>query len=136
MQRRKRMAMPALLRREKGAHLVSPGRRSRVERGGRARLEQGIFKPQPFAGVAETGIAALRCYRLQTTGRAKPPCILAPEDLARPVQPAGFFFATKPDTGRTDGGRRGSRRGYRATSLWGHPNENPGTKRSTTELVN
>ena len=50
MQRRKRMAMPALLRREKGAHL---------ERGGRARLEQGIFKPQHFAGVAETGIAAL-----------------------------------------------------------------------------
>ena len=32
------MAMPALLRREKGAHLVSPGRRSRVERGGRAWL--------------------------------------------------------------------------------------------------
>jgi hypothetical protein len=53
------MAMPALLRREKGAHLVSPGRRSRVERGGRAWLERGIFKPQHFAGVAETGIAAL-----------------------------------------------------------------------------
>jgi hypothetical protein len=56
------------LRREKGAHLVSPGRRSRVERRSRARLERGIFKPQHFASVAETGIAELRCYRLQTTG--------------------------------------------------------------------
>ena len=62
------MAMPALLRREKGAHLVSPGRRSRVERRSRARLKRGIFKPQHFASVADTGIAELRCYRLQTTG--------------------------------------------------------------------
>ena len=73
MQRRNRMAMPALLRRKNGAHFVSPGPRQRVERGGRARLERGIFKPQHFAGVAETGIVALRCYRLQTTGRSVPP---------------------------------------------------------------
>ena len=78
------------------------------------------------------GAAAL-LFGLRRPGAVSPRVILAPEDLARPVQPAGFFFAIKPDTGRTDGGRRGSRRGYRATSLWGHPNENPGTKRSTVK---
>jgi hypothetical protein len=78
------------------------------------------------------GAAAL-LFGLRRPGAVSPRVILAPEDLARPVQPAGFFFATKPDSGRTDGGRRGSRRGYRATSLWGHPNENPGTKRSTVK---
>src|ERR1700730_8249325 len=78
------------------------------------------------------GAAAL-LFGLRRPGAVSPRVIVAPEDLARPVQPAGFFFATKPDSGRTDGGRRGSRRGYRATSLWGHPNKNPGTTRSTTE---
>jgi hypothetical protein len=70
---------------------------------------------------------------LRRPGAVSPRVILAPEDSARPVQPAGFFFAAKPDKGRTGmEGAGGSRRGYRATS-WGHPNENPGTMRSTSE---
>jgi hypothetical protein len=69
------MAMPALLRREKGAHLVSPGRRSRVERRSRARLKRGIFKPQRFASVAET---ALRSYGTTLAWRAD----LRPDVLA------------------------------------------------------
>ena len=63
---------------------------------------------------AGRGRAAIR---LQTTGR-RSPVYLAPEDSARPVQPAGFFFAAKPDKGRTGmEGAGESRRGYRATCL-------------------
>ena len=90
------MAMPALLRREKGAHLVSPGRRSRVERRSRARLKLGIFKPQHFASVAETGIAELRCYRLQMTGPTIYVLLVRPR--TRPARKRrAFSFATKPD---------------------------------------
>ena len=46
------------------------------------------------------GAAAL-LFGLRRPGAVSPRVILAPEDLARPVQPAGFFFAAKPDTGRT-----------------------------------
>ena len=69
------MAMPALLRREKGARLVSPGRRSRVERRGRARLEQGIFKPQHLPALQRR---ALRSYGTTLAWRAD----LRPDVLA------------------------------------------------------
>jgi hypothetical protein len=46
------------------------------------------------------GAAAL-LFGLRRPGAVSPRVILAPEDLARPVQPAGFFFAAKPDKGRT-----------------------------------
>ena len=87
------MAMPALLRREKGAHLVSPGRRSRVERRSRARLERGIFKPQHFASVAETGIAELRCYRFRRPG-PRFMCFSCARGLGPPHRDGGPFFAT------------------------------------------
>jgi hypothetical protein len=46
------------------------------------------------------GAAAL-LFGLRRPGAVSPRVILAPEDSARPVQPAGFFFAAKPDKGRT-----------------------------------
>ena len=93
MQRRKRMAMPALLRREKGAHLVSPGRRSRVERRSRARLKRGIFKPQYFASVTET---ALRSYAAIGFRRPGPRfmCFSCARGLGPPHRDGGPFFAT------------------------------------------
>ena len=61
-------------------------------------------------------------------------CFSCARELARPRASGGPFFATKPELRpHLDGGRRGSRRGYRATSLWGHPNGTPGTKRSTSK---
>ena len=60
----------------------------------------------------ETGIAALRCYRLQTTGPTSYVLLVRPR-TGPPGQNGGPFFATKPDSEK--------------------PPQRPATRRATTQ---
>jgi hypothetical protein len=102
-----------------------------IRAAGRCPAAQTAAGPKRRASTRASGssIAA----ELTVVRRAPfPPCILAPEDSARPHSRRAFLGQARLRPHR-DGGRRGSRRGYRATGLWGHPNKNPGTQRSTSE---
>jgi hypothetical protein len=99
-------------------------RRARRPRPARA----GNFQAATLCRHCEMGIAALPCYRLQTTGRAaNPSCLLgASENLARHIRDGGPFFATEPHTGRT--GMEGAGIPSRLSS---HQFENGGTPMKT-----